>query len=63
MLILTRKTNERITVTVPGRLLASGEDMAIEVLVASAKFGTARLGIDAPREVSIARNEMLGVQV
>jgi len=48
MLILTRKAGETITI---------GEDIQIKVL--SVQGGKVRLGIDAPREVSVNREEVL----
>ncbi len=48
MLILTRKEGETITI---------GEDIQIKVL--SVQGGKVRLGIDAPREVSVNREEVL----
>jgi carbon storage regulator len=47
MLILTRKTGEIITI---------GENIQIHVL--SVKGGQVRIGIDAPREVSVNREEV-----
>ncbi len=47
MLILTRKTGETITI---------GENIQIRVL--TVKGGQVRIGIDAPREVSINREEV-----
>ena len=48
MLILTRKEGETITI---------GEDIQIKVL--SVQGGKVRLGIDAPKEVSVNREEVL----
>jgi len=48
MLILTRKVGETITI---------GEDIQVKVL--SVQGGKVRLGIDAPREVSVNREEVL----
>ena len=47
MLILTRKSGEIITI---------GENIQIRVL--SVKGGQVRIGIDAPREVSVNREEV-----
>jgi len=47
MLILTRKTGETITV---------GDNIQIQVL--SVKGGQVRIGIDAPREVLVNREEV-----
>jgi carbon storage regulator len=48
MLVLTRKSGETITI---------GEN--IEVKVLSIKGGQVRIGIDAPKSVSITREEVL----
>jgi len=47
MLILTRKTGETITV---------GDNIQIQVL--SVKGGQVRIGIDAPREILVNREEV-----
>ncbi len=47
MLILTRKTGETITI---------GDNIQIQVL--SIKGGQVRIGIDAPREVLVNREEV-----
>jgi len=47
MLILTRKTGETITI---------GDNIQIQVL--SVKGGQVRIGIDAPREVLVNREEI-----
>lgn len=47
MLVLTRKTGERIHL---------GEDIWIEVL--EVRGGTVRLGVDAPKEVEVHRDEI-----
>jgi len=47
MLILTRKTGETITI---------GDNIQIQVL--SVKGGQVRIGIDAPREVLVNREEV-----
>jgi len=48
MLILTRK---------PGEVITIGEDIQIHVL--SIKGGQARIGIDAPRNITVNREEAL----
>ncbi len=48
MLILTRKAGETITI---------GESIQIKVL--SVKGGQVRIGIEAPREVSVNREEVV----
>jgi len=47
MLVLSRKINERIII---------GENIELEIL--GIRGGVVRLGIKAPREVSIARHEL-----
>ncbi|MDQ6989683.1 MAG: carbon storage regulator CsrA [Mariprofundaceae bacterium] len=47
MLILTRKTGETITI---------GEKIQVKVL--SIKGGQVRIGIDAPREINVNREEV-----
>ena len=47
MLILTRKAGESITI---------GENIQIKVL--TVKGGQVRIGVDAPREVKVSREEL-----
>ena len=47
MLILTRRTNERIMI---------GDDVTLEIL--SIRGNQVRLGIDAPKEVAVNREEI-----
>lgn len=51
MLILTRKSGETITI---------GEDIQIRVL--GVKGGQVRIGVDAPREVAVNREELFREQ-
>ena len=51
MLMLTRKVGERIVINVG--------DVEIIVLYAGMKNGTARIGIQAPKHVTIYREELL----
>ena len=48
MLVLARKLDESIVI---------GEDITIKII--SVDKGVVKLGIDAPRDVSIVRNELL----
>lgn len=48
MLVLTRKTNQSITI---------GDD--IEITVLSVSGDKVRIGIDAPRDISVFRREVL----
>jgi len=48
MLVLTRKTDEAIVI---------GENIVVKVI--SVDNGVVKLGIDAPKEVSIIRNELI----
>jgi len=48
MLVLTRKTDEAIVI---------GENIVVQVI--SVENGVVKLGIDAPKEVSIIRNELI----
>jgi len=52
MLILTRKVGETITI---------GENIQIQVL--SIKGGQVRIGIDAPREIAVNREEIYQKQL
>ncbi len=51
MLIITRRGGERIML---------GDDVVIHVLEVSG--GTARIGIEAPREIPVYREELLAVE-
>ena len=48
MLVLSRKLNESIVI---------GDDVVVKVI--SIEKGVIKLGIDAPREITIIRNELL----
>lgn len=48
MLVLSRRTNEKIVLP----------ELAVSVQVVAIKAGTVRLGIDAPREVTVLREEV-----
>ena len=48
MLVLARKTDESIVI---------GENIVVKVI--SVENGVVKLGIDAPKEVSIIRNELI----
>lgn len=52
MLAITRKSQEKVTFTLP-----NGE--TIVVMLIGVHRGNVRLGIDAPRNVVISRNELL----
>lgn len=52
MLILTRKESESITITTP-----SGE--SIEITLIETNRGNAKVGVSAPEEYSIVRNELI----
>ena len=52
MLVLTRKTGEVITI---------GDNIQVRVL--AIKGGQVRIGVDAPRQVSVNREEVLRPQV
>jgi carbon storage regulator CsrA len=54
MLVLSRKVNERIFLDVPGR-----ENPIIIQVVALNDQGKLSLGIDADRDIKIAREELL----
>ena len=50
MLVLTRKSNEDVVIQLGGRV--------VRVRVLAAGAGRVRLGIDAPREVAVHREEI-----
>ncbi|HAN97716.1 MAG TPA: transcriptional regulator [Planctomycetaceae bacterium] len=52
MLILSRKQNERI-------VIGEGKD-AVVLMVVDLQHGKVRLGIEAPRETPIVREELIG---
>ena len=55
MLVLTRRLNERIRIKLPdGRF--------IWLTVADAARGMARIGIEAPREIEVMREELIANQ-
>jgi carbon storage regulator CsrA len=54
MLVLSRKRDEKLTLTVP----PSDQPTIIEVTVVEVQKSKVRLGMQAPKEVAIARNEL-----
>ncbi|MEX0641813.1 MAG: carbon storage regulator [Pirellulales bacterium] len=52
MLVLTRKTGERLVLTIGGHRVTIG-------ILAMAR-GRAQIGIDAPRQISVLREELVG---
>ena len=50
MLVLNRKPGERMFI---------GEDICITILTVDANSNSVRIGVDAPKEVSIMREEAL----
>ena len=50
MLVLNRRVGSRIFI---------GEDICITVLIGDHRKNTVRLGVDAPKDVSIMREEVL----
>ncbi len=54
MLVLTRKRNEKITITVP----PSNEDTEITISLPRIQPGSCRIGIEAAREVIVRRAEL-----
>jgi carbon storage regulator len=57
MLVITRKTDESIIIEVPAGGIIAGEKIEITVLETSKD--KVKLGVQAPREVKIMRNELL----
>lgn len=60
MLMLSRKTDQSITLRIPGH-----DDVVIKIVdLKNNQFGklVARVGIDAPREIEIVRNEIIGTE-
>ena len=55
MLILSRKVNEAVTLVIP----PSTETRTVEVMVTEIGRVVTRLGIEAPREIQVFRNELL----
>lgn len=51
MLVLSRKPNQRLVIIPPG-----GPEIAIELI--DSTVGWARLGVEAPREVKVLREEI-----
>lgn len=60
MLVLKRKVEERVVISVPGHLTASGDPIEIRVLVCLVKLRdmSVRLGFEADRDVEIHRLEV-----
>ena len=54
MLVLTRRPNEKIFLTVPG---ATGETKLTIMVCSVGINGAVRVGIDAPREVQVIRDD------
>ncbi|HEY1189890.1 MAG TPA: carbon storage regulator [Gemmata sp.] len=52
MLVLTRKVGEKITIRTP-------DGAVIEIMLTNIDGKKARIGIEAPREFAIVRNELL----
>jgi sRNA-binding carbon storage regulator CsrA len=55
MLVLTRREGERLVLRVP----PANEMVEIIISIAESRSGAARVGIDAPAEVKIIREELL----
>lgn len=53
MLVLTRKLDQSITIGDP-----AGEDQAVEITIIEVKGDQVRLGINAPRDVTVDRKEI-----
>ncbi len=53
MLVLTRETDQSITLGDP-----AGETAAIEIVVVEIRGGEVRLGVKAPKEVAVHRKEI-----
>lgn len=53
MLMLTRRIGETVVLELPDL------DETIEIVVSSVRGNVARLGIKAPKEVTIARSELI----
>lgn len=54
MLVLSRKTNEKIFVAVPGR-----ENPIVVQIIRARGDGVVSIGIEADRDITIAREELL----
>jgi len=61
MLVLSRKTNERITCRLPAEavraLAEAGEELRLTVTVCGAAAQRVRLGFEAPRALEILRDD------
>lgn len=57
MLVVSRKRNEKVYAIVPGDLTKDGRPLKIEVMVVEIRADRARLGISAPPEVKLLRDE------
>ena len=53
MLVLTRKENESIEITLP-------DSQQLTIMVTEVERGRARIGIEAPTEIKILRSELVG---
>lgn len=54
MLVLKRKTNEKVIVTIP----PSTQPQTISIMVVECRPVSTRLGIDGPRDITIHREEV-----
>ena len=63
MLVLTRKLEEVVRVTIPGCHTADGQPIELKVKVSRIAAGRVKLAFDGPRTVLVTREEMLQQEI
>jgi carbon storage regulator CsrA len=59
MLVITRKTDESIVIEIPADVKAGVKENTVEITIIETGKDKVRLGVKAPREFKIIRNELV----